>query len=403
MRLVIDHKTYHDGADALFSRLIDTMGGDSVEIIKVKSFRDSSDLLTKADAVICRSNFTANAETLKQCDNLRFVGTATAGRDNLDVEYLDKRGIYWAYSPGCNADAVVDYVLSCLALTDNLTDLCRGDKSLGLVGYGEVGGRIYSRVYNLAQCLGDNSNIKVYDPFITKGFDKLDEVLKADIIVLVCSLTYGEKGSYGLFGEDILTQISPHQLLINCARGEIIDEEALCKLLAAGHLSPSQLILDVWANEPKINSNLVSRVLLATPHIAGYSRQGKQAAIVQVFDEFCHHFFPDYDLSLRPESNGNHNSFSVNLVQGHLVAEDLKRILLLNYDPVVDSIYTKRVFATTEARADVEETAPIFENLRNTYVLRTQGTERKLTDLPPASHYARATQLVLGQVMTELT
>lgn len=431
MKLVIDRKIYEEGGEELFIQLQQWLGDNkrsaALSIVTAPSFDDCQSLLHQVNALIFRSNFNANQNTLVGCDNISFVASASAGKDNLDVAYLESRNISWAHAPGCNADAVADYVLSCLALTDNLEALCHEVKSIGLVGCGEVGSRIYTRLSRLAKLVEKNCKIRVYDPFIetikflspassisgidsapaTANFSDFDAVLQCDILVLACSLTTtpANKASYGLFDESVLSRLSANQLLINCARGEVIDEQALLKILGDskgkdkknGGRKPPQLIMDVWPNEPVTNKELVISCLIATPHIAGYSKLGKATASARVFEQFCAHFFPGYQLKFFEEQSTRLLAPQPN--QDEQLLDYAKRLLLENYDPMKDSLQMKNVFTNNPLYAQYKET--VFQSMRNDYPLRRQGTQWDCSELPdfPASpdNYRRVAQAVLGQ------
>lgn len=229
-----------------------------------------------AEILLVRSVTEVNRSLLEN-SSVRFVGSATAGSDHIDKQYLADRGIQFAYAPGCNAQAVVEYVLSvicCLSPTWQ-------HKRVGILGCGNVGRRLYECLEAL------NIPTLVYDPFLDSASHpdlcSFNEVLACDIITVHTPLTkLGAYPTYHLFNSAVLDQIQPSTLLINTSRGEVVDNLALKnKLLEDSSL---RVALDVWEGEPEIDLQLLNLVTLATPHIAGYSDEGKIKGTRMLFD-----------------------------------------------------------------------------------------------------------------------
>jgi erythronate-4-phosphate dehydrogenase len=220
-----------------------------------------------AEILLVRSVTQVN-QSLLEGSSVRFVGSATAGTDHIDHDYLEKNDIQFAYAPGCNAEAVVQYALSVFS---RLKPQWLESK-VGIVGCGNVGGRLYRKLIKLGvEC-------RVYDPFLTPSqipdLASFDQILDCDIISLHTPLTSdGPFPTYHMFDNRVLQKINPNSLLINAGRGAVIDNLALIdRLKQSDNL---QVALDVWESEPQINTDLLDLVSLATPHIAGYSTEGK--------------------------------------------------------------------------------------------------------------------------------
>ena len=236
--------------------------------------------LHHADALLVRSVTQVNAELL-DASPVRFVGSATIGTDHIDREYLRKKQIHFAHAPGCNAEAVVQYVLAALAVT-------RPDwrnRSVAIIGCGNVGGRLYRRL----QALGVNCS--ACDPFLDadSGYRLvgLEQALQADIVCLHTPLTVdGPYPTKHMITAVQLKQLKPGSLLLNAGRGAVIDNGALLDYLAD---SPpvADVILDVWEGEPAIDRRLLPLLALATPHIAGYSDEGRLNGTSMVYRAFC--------------------------------------------------------------------------------------------------------------------
>lgn len=228
--------------------------------------------LLDADALIVRTR-TRCDEALLEGTPVRAVASATIGTDHLDLDYLARRGIAWANAAGCNAGSVAQYIESALlhlALKHRLT--LRG-KVLGIIGLGNVG----SRVARLGAKLG--MTVLANDPPLARGGHKglagLSELLaRADFVTMHVPLERGgDFPTFHLAGADFLRQLKPESFLLNSSRGEVVDGIALKAALRSGHLAGA--VLDVWEDEPALDVELLKLADYGTPHIAGYSSDGK--------------------------------------------------------------------------------------------------------------------------------
>ncbi len=232
-----------------------------------------------ADALIVRSVTQVN-ETLLKGSAVKFVGTCTIGTDHLDTEWLDSMGISWASAPGCNANSVVEYVFSALAA---LNVDWRG-KSFGIIGCGNVGGALYRRLTSLGlPCV-------VFDPLLSSeqnaDLSNLETVLKADVVCCHAPLTTtGESPSYHLLNAENLPYLKGDAVLINAGRGAVIDNAALLNQLR--RRNDLTVVLDVWEGEPEPLMPLLEKVQIATPHIAGYSYDGKVRGAEMIYQALC--------------------------------------------------------------------------------------------------------------------
>ncbi|GAA6153382.1 4-phosphoerythronate dehydrogenase [Pseudoteredinibacter isoporae] len=219
------------------------------------------------DALVVRSVSKVNEALLKDSP-VRFVGSCTIGMDHIDTNYLDTRGIAYANAPACNANSVVEYVFAALA---HLACDWQG-KRLGIIGMGNVGSALYRRASQLGiDCLG-------YDPLIEQDrypvLASLDEVLSCDIVSMHAPLSHeGLAPTYQMIGEPEIAKLRPGTVLLNCGRGDCLDNRALYRRLK--NQADLKTVLDVWQDEPHIHSELLPLVDIATPHIAGYSYDGK--------------------------------------------------------------------------------------------------------------------------------
>jgi erythronate-4-phosphate dehydrogenase len=201
-----------------------------------------------------------------------FVGTATSGTDHVDIGYLKARGIGFSHAPGANANSVVEYVLAAIAASGDQLERLLAGGTAGIVGYGHIG----RAMVGCLEALG--IGCKVHDPWLDRSRlqnpASLEEVLACQVISLHAELTREQPWpSFHLLSEPELACIEHNSLLINASRGPVVDNLALLQRLRGGP-GPS-VVLDVWEGEPVIDPELLDVVSLATPHIAGYSLDGK--------------------------------------------------------------------------------------------------------------------------------
>ncbi|MDZ7925361.1 MAG: 4-phosphoerythronate dehydrogenase [Marinagarivorans sp.] len=282
LRIVADENI--PALDALFSDL------GSIKKLPGRTMAPAD--LADADILLVRSVTKVNAALLAH-SNIKFVGTCTIGTDHLDKAFLKTQSIQWSAAPGCNAGGVVQYVLAAMATycPDWAT------KTIGIVGCGNVGGRLYRTLKALGV------KIKVSDPHKAVAhipeLTTLNDVLTADIICMHTPLIVdGDEPTLNLINANNLPLIKPDALLINAGRGEVIDNFALFKYL---QLTPRlQVVLDVWAGEPNIYIPLMSLVRCGTPHIAGYSFEGKLNGSLMIYEALAHYLnLPKNDIAGR--------------------------------------------------------------------------------------------------------
>jgi erythronate-4-phosphate dehydrogenase len=230
-------------------------------------------LVRNADALLTRTRTICNEKLLKQ-SNVRIIATATIGYDHIDTQWCAANGILWKNAPGCNSGSVMQYVASTLVHLSKKYSFHFEDRTIGVVGVGNVGWK----VVKLAEALG--LRIVMNDPPIVRdrgicGYISLEGLMReADIISLHVPLIHeGTDKTHHLFDTNTLLKTLPGTILINSSRGEVVDNSALHPFIDKGHLQAA--VLDVWENEPKIDASLLSKIDVATPHIAGYSADGK--------------------------------------------------------------------------------------------------------------------------------
>ncbi len=240
----------------------------------------SPEMVRHADMLLVRSVTRVDAALLDG-SAVRFVGSATSGLDHIDLDYLRRRGIPFACAPGANADSVVEYVLAALLHLATIQGAALRGKTLGIAGCGRIGSRLARR----AAALGMQALL--CDPPLAEAgaagapcaYLPLDALIRrADILSLHVPLVReGPHPTWHMIGRDELAACRAGAWLVNTSRGAVIDNEALLEALRRSPQRPAAVALDVWEDEPAPSAALLERVDVATPHIAGYSQDGKAA------------------------------------------------------------------------------------------------------------------------------
>jgi len=244
----------------------------------------------EASALLVRSVTKVN-EALLSGSNVNFVGTCTIGIDHLDQDWLHTNQITFSSAPGCNANSVVEYVYAALCHLD----VNWLGKKFGIIGCGNVGGLLYKRLKL------QGVDCYCYDPLRTPEHNPdlapLEEVLQCDIISMHTPLTMtGEHPSFHLVGMPELQQLNTGAVLLNCGRGPVINNAELLAFLT--QRPDVRVVLDVWEPEPEISLDLLDRVQLGSPHIAGYSYDGKLNGTEMIYQALCRHLSQPAELSI---------------------------------------------------------------------------------------------------------
>lgn len=343
--------------------------------------------LQEAQALIVRSITRVNADLLEGTP-VRFVGTATIGTDHVDLDWLKKSGIGFASAPGCNANSVAEYIVAALLELQAEKGLPLERVQLGIVGYGNVGRRVRQK----AEALG----LKVWlcDPPLQEAgspetFHSLATLLKnCNVISLHVPLVKkGPHPTLGLFNADALAQLPGPITLFNTCRGEVTEEAALLEGRKSGRLR--HLILDVFPGEPNPNPALWRSCDFISPHVAGYSLQGKLGGTQQVLAAFCQHFGLPSPASL-PEPM------------------PASPVLALSATGPADSPWAAVRQAVTHAYSLRDEDARLrvalseadpgaaFDRLRRDYPIRHEFTRYRVAEWQTASEATRKILLALG-------
>lgn len=243
------------------------------EVIYLPGNKTTTEVVKVADAIITRTRTICN-ENLLEGSNVKFIATATIGYDHIDTEYCKQAGIEWTNAPGCNAESVNQYIASALFSWSmrKRTDLA--GKTIGIVGVGQVGSRVAKtcEIIGMKVLLNDPPRERVEGKGNFVSLKTIQE--EADIITFHVPLNMnGIDATYHMVNTSFLSKLKKLPLIINSCRGEVFDTEEV-KMASSTKLI-SGLVIDCWENEPDINMELLHLAEFATPHIAGYSKDGK--------------------------------------------------------------------------------------------------------------------------------
>ena len=309
-----------------------------------------------AEALLVRSVTKVNAALIDKTA-LKFVGSATIGTDHLDIPALETQGIAWSNAAGCNAQAVAEYVITALLhLEPTLLD-ANQKFTLGIVGLGNVG----SRLATMAQLLG--WNVIGYDPFVQRDHVQqveLEELLaQADAISTHVPLTKtGVHPTYHLINSETFAAMKPSAILINSARGPVVEEAAL---IADIQSTGRKVVLDVFEHEPEISETLLNLITLVTPHIAGYSLEGKARGTQMIYEAFCQTFAYQSDKAFETQ---------LPACEQYFAQHDLKQTLKIYLHQIYDIARDDANLRACLKDGKVDQKA--FDYLRKTYPLRRE-------------------------------
>jgi erythronate-4-phosphate dehydrogenase len=333
--------------------------------------------LKDVDALLVRS-VTRVDEELLSGSPVKFVGTATIGDDHIDKEYLHRSRIGFSTARGCNANSVSEWVVCSILHAADILGIRTRDLTLGIVGVGNVGRRVFEK----ARALG--MNVLLNDPpradaeaahrglplreDETQEFVGLDPVLeRADIVTLHVPLTReGVHATHRLIGAEQLRKMKASAVIINSSRGPVVEEEALRLALSGGVIRAA--MLDVWVNEPDISPSTLERVLIGTPHIAGYSLDGKANGTRMVY-EACIRFFGMHPegqkLRLPPPAV---REMTLDFAEDETGDESVRRVLSAAYPILRDDARLRAQFRLFPP----DQTGVRFDWLRKTYPVRRE-------------------------------
>ena len=253
------------------------------------------DVVADADVLLVRSITPVFADLLTG-SKVRFVATATIGFDHIDVDFLRRNCIGFASAPGSNANSAAEYVVAALLEIGHRHKISLEGKSIGVIGVGNVGSRVAQK------CRALGMEVLLNDPPLYRQTDDakylpIQELFDCDFITFHTPLTFeGIDKTFHLADEDFFNALKTGCVFVNASRGSVVDGAALKSAIQAGRLRA--VALDVWENEPNIETELLEMVDIGTPHIAGYSLDGKIAGMIMIYKSACEFFGiePEFDI-----------------------------------------------------------------------------------------------------------
>lgn len=318
MKVIVDNKIpYIAGEIEKIADEVVYLPGDAFTKEEVK----------EADALVVRTRTHCNRDLLEG-SQVKFIVTATIGFDHIDTEYCREAGIAWTNCPGCNAGSVEQYIHSVLLLLKREKGLKLEEATLGIVGVGHVG----SRVKRMAESLG--MKVLLNDPPRAdkgeKGFVDLAKIAEACDVITFHTPLYieGQYRTYHLADEDFLFSLKRTPYIINSSRGEVVDTASLLAALSAGKVRDA--VVDTWEYEPEISRELLEVAFLATPHIAGYSADGKANATRMSLEALARFFQVEAEFNVMPPDAPNLHP-----------SDDPEEVYLQAYNPTRDSEWLK--------------------------------------------------------------
>jgi erythronate-4-phosphate dehydrogenase len=321
------------------------------EVVYMPGYKISRNDLLDADALIIKSRTICNMDLLEGT-NIKFIGTATSGYDHIDTDYCKIKNIKWVYAPGCNSKAVAQYVTSCILTFAAKYNFDPSEKTIGIIGVGQCGQKVerHARLLGMDVVLNDPPRARNEGE---KNFKSLDSLLKeCDIITFHPTLEKeGPEKTYHMADDAFFSRLKKPVFLINTSRGGVVGTEALKKAIEEGKVI--DCALDCWENEPDLDKELLSKCLIATPHISGYSFDGKAIATKTILDQLILFFQLKLTTSIQELPVPENHILKISKNCKNKVAASL----LFSYDPLND---------TEALKASPEN----FEEIRKNYRLR---------------------------------
>jgi erythronate-4-phosphate dehydrogenase len=336
--------------------------------------------ITSADLVdaeaLCIRSTTKVTRQLLEGTRIKFVGTATIGIDHMDIDYMNSVGIKWCYAPGCNANSVAEYVISALLAVAQRHNFVLKGKTLGIIGVGNVGSLVAKKARGLGlSVLLNDPPRQEREPHNVHIFTSLEKLLAlADIVTLHVPLNRtGQYPTFHMANKNFFKQMKNGSIFINTSRGAVMDTDALINAIRDRIIKYA--IIDTWENEPAYSDELLKLVDIGTPHIAGYSFEGKVNGTIAVYRELCKFLnVPEKWQFSEEASSSKENLFVLSppddsvmnktTWEQTLIWETVRRV----YDVTNDD----RALRSCPDSSDVQIRAKHFDSLRKNYPVRRE-------------------------------
>jgi erythronate-4-phosphate dehydrogenase len=351
-----------------------------VELLPGRGMR--AEQVRDADILLVRS-VTRVDEDLLAGSKVRFVGSATIGFDHVDRGYLQGRNIGFSTAPGSNAISASEYVISALVVLAARDGFKLAEKTVGIIGCGNVGSRVLKKLSALGvECLVNDPPLKTQGGH--ESYVELDALLQADIITAhVPLVTEGDFPTFHLVDKIFLEKLKPGAVLVNTSRGAVVDNSALDHLL--DRHNGLSTVLDVWEGEPGISMSLLEKVTLGTPHIAGYSLDGKLRGTEMIYRAACEYFHHPVQWSAANELPVSLSIDAKQFIAGD-VPGNVSKAVLGCYDVRDDDERLRAVLSVPP-----QERPVYFDRLRKEYPVRREFQTIKI----PGAGIDKASQAAL--------
>ena len=349
------------------------------DVIYVQGNLITKEVISDADALLIRTR-TKCDEALLKGSPVKFIGSATIGHDHIDTDYCKKNDIAWTNASGCNSSSVCQYVTSALLKLSLDKGFSLKGKIIGIVGVGHVGSKVEkaANALGMTALLNDPPRAKHEN---NKRFETLDVILeKSDIITVHVPLTLsGEDKTFHFFDERTFNKIEKKAWVINTSRGEVVSSEALKNALANGTIAGA--IIDVWENEPNIDESLINNLFIATPHIAGYSADGKANGTSIIINALCK-FFNIELKNWKPQNIPPPENAVITIkTNGKNCEEIVGEAVFNSYNIAIDDINLKNSPATFEKQRDNYRVRREFSSFTVVLKGKNVAAEKTLTEL----------------------
>jgi erythronate-4-phosphate dehydrogenase len=336
-----------------------------------------------ADVLLVRSITKVNQSLLAH-SKIKFVATATIGFEHVDLDYLARNNIGFASAPGSNANSVAEYIVSALLALGKKYKFKVAGKSIGIVGVGNVGSKV------AVKCAALGMKTVLNDPPLARKtgdpkYRPLDELFGCDFVTFHTPLTKdGPDKTYHLADATFFGKLKKGAFFFNTSRGSVMETAALKQAMEEKKLAG--VVLDVWENEPNIDPQLLADVDLSTPHIAGYSFDGKVAGLIMIYNAACDYF------KHKPQHNLGDFLPEPKVAQIHITHEDLKQDEEHLIHNIVQQVYVlnRDDFNTREILLqEPEKRGEFFDLLRKNYPQRREFQNTKVYLPDPSSSLAQ--------------
>ena len=354
---------------------------DTAEIEYLNPSDITHETVKYADALIIRTRTNCNAALLDNT-NVKFIATATIGFDHIDTEYCNQQNIKWINAPGCNSNSVKQYIASALLIVACKKNINLSEKTIGIVGVGNVGSKVASVAQNFGMkvLLNDPPRERSEGKNNFVGIEKI--ISESDFISFhVPLIKDGIDKTYHMADESFFKSLKKNVILFNTSRGPVVNNSALKDAITEGRMNAA--LLDVWENEPNIDIELLNKVDIATPHIAGYSADGKANGTAVSVRGVSEYFNLNIDKCWYPKEIPS--------------PKNLKEITIDCKDKTQQQIFSEAVLYTYDILSDdktLRGSVQTFEKQRGNYPVRrefnyytlelkncNQEIEKKLSDL----------------------